>query len=411
MNRPVPLTIDPDGNVRAGDPEAMRALGAFAGEWLVTETMPSMLVLQRRGKEGTPPLLMAGRIRGLGWLVEIVNLIATARLTGLLAAYSDGVQRELSFESGALRMANSTSTRDLIGEYLVGEGVITRGQLEKALSAQTPGKRLGEVLVEQGLVRQDDVYGMLVRRTERICHDTIVLSSGSYCFAAVMDVGRLPALLYLDTQAVLMEAMRQLDEGTRLGTAVLGRRETVGKALPDEDTVSMQRFMQCVDGKRSVADITHMLSLGRLEAVRVARQLTDRGRVEVVGEASDARDLRAIVGRFNEALATIYAAARDVLPGPELTDACRQYIKSGGHGNRTLQRLALESDGRLSLDSVIALAEAGQAEDPLRLTTMVLTQYASFVLFTANARLPSHAQAALAEKVNGMLSTVFSAVM
>jgi len=413
--RPITLTIDKTGNVRVADPEALRALGAFPGDWMLTGATAGMLLLQRGGKAGAPPLLMAGTIRGLGWLAEVANLIATARLSGVLYTLSDGVQRDLCFEAGALRMANSASTRDLIGEYLVGEGIITRPQLEKALAGQALGKKLGEVLVEQGLVRQADIFGVLVRRTERICHDVIALTHGSYSFAADLEVGRLPALLCLDTQATVMDAVREIDEGARLHTAVLRRRraQAVDQSPQNDDTVSMRNFLECVDGKRSVAEITSMLSLGRLEAVRIARQLIERGRVEVAGEAAGVRDLNVVVACFNEALAVIYSAVKDALPQAKLTEICRQYIKDGSHGSRALQQLALEADGRLDPASVTAMAAASSrnGNEALRLLVMTLTQYSSFVLFSANSHLSPQAQAALTGKVNAMLNSVFATVV
>jgi len=210
---------------------------------------------------------------------------------------------------------------------------------------------------------------------------------------------------------VLLNGVRQLDEGARIRTAILGHRDG-GRGLADEEVVIVRRFFGCVDGEHSVDDIGRMLSLGRLEAVRIARELLQRGLVEVVAEAPGVPDLPSVVARFNQALAAIYAAVERVLPGTQLTDICRQYVRGGSHGNRALAGLALETDGRLNPSSVAAISSTwGGGEDALRPTVMVLTQYISFVLFTANSRLTPAAQAALTEKANAMLGAVFSAVV
>lgn len=48
--------------------------------------------------------------------------------------------------------------RDLLGEILVANGLVTRDQLAQAIAAQArSGKRLGQVLVEQGVLTEDDI--------------------------------------------------------------------------------------------------------------------------------------------------------------------------------------------------------------------------------------------------------------
>jgi type IV pilus assembly protein PilB len=51
----------------------------------------------------------------------------------------------------------------VLGETLVGQGVISADQLNKALDAQksTPGKKIGEILVEMGFASADAIQKAL----------------------------------------------------------------------------------------------------------------------------------------------------------------------------------------------------------------------------------------------------------
>ncbi|MDR7555310.1 MAG: response regulator [Armatimonadota bacterium] len=55
--------------------------------------------------------------------------------------------------------------RDLLGEILVANGLVTRDQLARAIEAQArSGKRLGQVLVEQGVLTEDDIAWALANQ-------------------------------------------------------------------------------------------------------------------------------------------------------------------------------------------------------------------------------------------------------
>ncbi len=55
--------------------------------------------------------------------------------------------------------------RDLLGEILVANGLVTREQLARAIEAQArSGKRLGQVLVEQGVLTEDDIAWALANQ-------------------------------------------------------------------------------------------------------------------------------------------------------------------------------------------------------------------------------------------------------
>ena len=87
-----------------------------------------------------------GIATALGW-------IASRRSTGVLIATRPGRRKELYFQRGQLLHVASTEAGEMIGEYLVGRGLIDRPDLDFALAVLPRfGGRLGEALTGLGLI-------------------------------------------------------------------------------------------------------------------------------------------------------------------------------------------------------------------------------------------------------------------
>jgi hypothetical protein len=209
------LTINQDGSLAPDSDSIKRFLKRHSGKWRIVSTIPRLLVLQKieGSAKGTPRALLNGSIERPGWLIEIINFISNSRLSGdLVTVAEDNVQRELLFEKRTLRIAFSTARTDLLGEFILREGILTKEQLDKALSAQTSDKRLGQILVEQGLLSGPDVYAILQRKTERIFYDTIGVGGGVYYFITDYGKLKLPASMFMDTQGLLMVGVKRIDD-------------------------------------------------------------------------------------------------------------------------------------------------------------------------------------------------------
>src|SRR3954471_21076219 len=87
-------------------------------------------------------------------LADVLQLLAIGRKTGCLSLTHRGTFASVFFDAGRVTYASIVNRRERIGERLVQAGVIDAGQLRAALDAQRgrPDSRIGEILVEMGLV-------------------------------------------------------------------------------------------------------------------------------------------------------------------------------------------------------------------------------------------------------------------
>ncbi len=406
------ITIDRNGMLNGGDEADRLALTPCAGSWNVGAAAPGVVVLLRADGKAIP--LMAGVLTRNGWVVDIIAQVGTSRLSGVLTTESGAVRRELYFEHGALRMAASTAQSDLLGEFLVSEGAITRDQLDAALKASGGGKKLGEILGSMGVLSGPDVYWLLLRKIEKVFRDVLALRSGTFSFQTGIDLTKLPASLFLDTQALLLEGVRQIDEleHFRHTIPVLSASARQTPALLRTCSDPERRFVECVNGSVTVAVIEQQLQVGLHEAARALNGLVSKGIVETMAtEDIEDRAVRAISEGFNNALACMYQTASQWGFVEELIGRAREFPRQGKHGNRTMARVSLRTDGLLDEQNVRELIDGSDERDRVKCAIVVLTQYISFILFTANAKLPPEVQQQLTGEANAALAGVIMSYM
>jgi hypothetical protein len=211
-----------------------------SGAWKVLET-GTELVLAIRG--GGPSLYGevtawgAGRATFAGDLAdvqpsELLNFLHQGRRSGVLLARTSGVDRAIVFINGNIAWARSTSP----SERLAG---------------------VGEVFL-----------GLLVAR------------AGTFAFLQGVNRAALPAAFSLDTQAMLLDGLRRLDE-MELYRSRVPRPEVVprptGKKLDDEAVPEERQLLALADGRRTVADLALATALGEFETTKATYALIGRG--------------------------------------------------------------------------------------------------------------------------------------
>lgn len=407
------ITIDQDGNLRASQRTERQLLAGNAGRYRMSVSGDGLVVLEKQGGKGCAPrLLMAGQIPRVGWVVEILDFICNSRLTGILTIVTGSIRRDLFFDSGALRLARSSAREDLIGEFLVRQNVVSREQVEVALHTDPGGRKLGQTLVDNGVLTLPQLYEQLQQRTARIFNDTVSLTSGLYWFTRDLDVSRLPATIYMDTQAMLMEGLRHLDEINYYRETVPRKTMVLERSLTVLESCSeLERgFVERVDSRRTLAEIGGMLGLSDEDTVRTAHALVGQGLLELLPRHEvEEQMLRAVVESFNRALAVIYESCDSDEKREVLTRVGRDFVNKGSHNNATLREVVLSDHGLLNYYNIRKIFESSTEHDRIKLIVIVLTRYLSFIQFNAGEYLPDAEQEQLSVKVYAALGDILAA--
>jgi hypothetical protein len=159
-------------------------------------------------------------------VADALQFIHLGGRTGTLTLSRGEVTAEIGFHQGRIVNAWGPASKRL-GDLLVDTGSISKETLEQALREQereTPRRSLGQILVSMGALSADAMYTAVQQQIERTVYDLVTWTSGTFHFALddlkpIDDISVFPGdivgHLRLDTQAVLLDALRLFDEKNR----------------------------------------------------------------------------------------------------------------------------------------------------------------------------------------------------
>jgi hypothetical protein len=246
----------------------------------------------RSGKGGLVPemrRLAAGEIVLVGDLsyvlpTDLLNFLHQGRLSGVLYARSEGVERALVFDDGNVSWGVSTSPGERFGEILARHGMLDRDELARALKAQSGSgstARIGEVLVERGAFAREDLPRALRIQVVEIFLGLLVARRGEFLLFGGFDRATLPVSAGIDTEALLLDGLRRMDEMERFRARIPGleaRPRRTAKALAGADgDAATREIVDLSDGQHTLGEIAARTALGEFEATKAVFKLLDSG--------------------------------------------------------------------------------------------------------------------------------------
>jgi hypothetical protein len=146
---------------------------------------------------------------------DLVQNLSRQRWTGMLRLQSGGDRLGITFEDGRLIFAAASNSDYRLGPRLLRRGLITLRQLEDAGRAMSGGKRLGTVLVEKGILDQDELVRGVVDQTRDIILLAFHWTSGEYR----LDPGPSPGesiKLDMSTPQLIFDGISQIETWSRV---------------------------------------------------------------------------------------------------------------------------------------------------------------------------------------------------
>jgi len=163
-------------------------------------------------------------------IVDVIQLLHATRKSGILRVGCRKGESQLIFKDGFIVSANHLNNRVRIGEILIDLGLITNEILDQALKDQKEAghnrRPLIITLIEKGLVKESDAYKGLEQLIEMTVVEILTWKGGTFTLdvmpQSVDDEYRyfpekMNRELNVDTQGILMNALRIFDEKMRDG--------------------------------------------------------------------------------------------------------------------------------------------------------------------------------------------------
>jgi CBS domain-containing protein len=222
-------------------------------------------------------------------LTDVFRLISLARKTGELTVTRRAGHGRALFDGGDVVFAESSLVREPLGHKLVRAGVLTEGQLRRALDEQaTTGRRLGYVLESAGTVSGRELSDALRGQTEDAVFDLLRWERGDFSWSPEEAVD-VEVPIAVSVENLIMEAARRLDELDIIARKIPSVDVVLRMASqPPEEVAEINitpeewRVLVLVDGARSVSDIAATVGLDEFAALRTLYGLVSAGLVEVI---------------------------------------------------------------------------------------------------------------------------------
>lgn len=172
-------------------------------------------------------------------LGDVMQFIHLGRRTGTLSLSRGHEEAEIGFHRGQIVSAWAPGSQRL-GDLLVSQGVLTQEDLRELLQrqhAEQPRRSLGQILVQSQILEFEVLRKAIEEQIERTIYELVTWIHGSFEFALdelkpIDDIAMYPGdvipKLNLNTQMVLLEATRVYDERRR-AESLIGSPEVVSQ--------------------------------------------------------------------------------------------------------------------------------------------------------------------------------------
>jgi hypothetical protein len=252
-------------------------------------------------------------------LPELLASISRSRETGILNFHDAGRWKAIYFKEGRIIYAMSNSQDDRLGEFLLKTGKVTVRQFLEASKLIQPDKKLGAVLVEQGIITPDDLFVAIHRYAEAIVYSLFDWVRGEYEFVIKDLSAEGPMVLDLDSANVILEGIRRLKDYTRVYAGV-GPLETVLRPTGNADGLvhrlnldeDESQVLSLVNGRLNVEQILAMSYLPNFETLRILFGLLAAGVLERGGTGESQKrgieleyELQEIVDHYNRSFESV----------------------------------------------------------------------------------------------------------
>jgi len=196
--------------------------------------------------------------------------------------------------------------------------------------------RFGGILLRNKFITPKDLWWGVKYQLEEIIYSIFAFTQGTFLF---IEGDYLPpdlTRLSLNTQNILMEGFRRLDEWKLIKEMIPSGDACV--AMTDEPitvelTPAFQKILSCIEGKVSVNEIVRRSQLGEFNTYKLLYQLLKTKVVKIVDKeevrADDAgiKRMQAAIDKYNNIYRYIIDKIRKVVPDYSISDSIPDFLE------------------------------------------------------------------------------------
>jgi CheY-like chemotaxis protein len=273
----VPVVLGMPAAERANEASLLTAIvRAFSSDVLGGLTM----TLRDMDQEGTSREVLTGDIAAIP-LAEVLQVLQMQRQTGVVRISNQKASVTVYLRQGFIDLVQSRGLADefRLGRYFVEKGVVARDELERLLKDADRDKLIGEILVDAGKARPEDVHEALERQSSELIYDMLRWPYGRFSFTREAFRAEVDhAKLGLSVAALVLEGFRRVDEWRLMESTinfdqVIVIDQVALDGLGQEKlTLREKLVIGAVNGIRTVSQVIKESSVGSFDAIKILYQ-------------------------------------------------------------------------------------------------------------------------------------------
>jgi hypothetical protein len=259
-------------------------------------------------------------------LPDVLSFVSMIRETGKLVVRRAALERTIHWKDGEIVFASSSSAEHSLGQFLLRNGKITNEQYDESKRRVTPQLRHGKILVQMGAISPKDLWWGVKNQVLEIIYSLFEWKDGEFGFLeSIEELAQERIVIQINTQSVIMEGIRRLDESARIREKVPSLEmvfATVPGAQPDFRHLDMSdseiAIYNMIDGRLNVRELTGRSDLTEFEVTRILFQLLLARLIEPVTEeksfrpvfldVEDSPELLKVISTYNDMFGRLYEA-------------------------------------------------------------------------------------------------------
>ena len=153
-------------------------------------------------------------------LPDILLAVCETKGTGLLTFSNPEAEKTLFLRDGSFIFAKSSALDDRLGEYMLRSGRVGLKDLEAVGKLVKPGKRLGALLVESGVLDPKELVRSVVGQVRSIILSLFKWTKAHYEFVAQDLPSKETITLDMPTPQLIVDGIREIDSWWRISRGI-----------------------------------------------------------------------------------------------------------------------------------------------------------------------------------------------
>jgi hypothetical protein len=257
---------------------------------------------------------------------DLLQFLAVGRKTGLLKLSHGNVAKGIYFENGVIIGSTTNDPGEYLGQVLLHYGKINESQLQAAMEEQrNVGRRLGQILVAQGVLSDNEVRELLQTRTLEIIYDLFIWKQGHFEFYVEDPLPPDFTRVHLEATKVIMEGVYRADELKRYQTLIPSDRTIMELAAGWTSSLThgkeTRQILYFLEKRMSVAEICYNMHCSAFDVYGQLYDLVKTSVASVAGELPEIPDPTEQLPNLPEETSDLLLLAREEVKSKNIETA------------------------------------------------------------------------------------------